>query len=379
MTRSEEAIDYISRQRELAEIAREDGIHATVLNPGPSLVYFTGLHFHLMERPVVVIVCPDKPLVIVLPELEARKLDALRYDYLPFTYGENPAEWADAFMQAVGATESAAGKLGIEPRSLRVLEYNYLEEAAPDAYFTSAARAISKLRVQKSPAEITAMRAAVDVAQRALKACLSQIRLGMTEKALSAELVMQLLRAGTDTPLPFSPIVAFGPNSANPHAIPTDRTLSLGDMILVDWGASVDGYVSDITRVFVAGEAELELSRIARIVEDANRAAREAAGPGVPARVIDQAARETIAKGGYGEYFTHRTGHGLGMEGHEEPYIRADNLEPLKPGMTFTIEPGIYQGGRGGVRIEDDMVITGSGAESMTTLPRGLSSLPLSP
>ncbi len=276
---------------------------------------------------------------------------------------------------AVKASGVTGGLIGIEPRNLRVLELRYLEEAAPGARFKSAEKAIAPIRSRKSRVEIEAMRAAVEVAERALEQSLPQIRLGMSEKELSSELVVQLLRAGTETPLPFSPIVAFGPNSANPHASPSERALTPGDVILFDWGASVNGYVSDITRVFVAGEAPEELSQIARLVKAANQAAQTAAGPGVPAGDVDEAARATIAQGGYAASFTHRTGHGIGMEAHEEPYIRAGNAEPLAPGMTFTIEPGIYLNGLGGVRIEDDMVITPAGAESLTSMRRGLTSL----
>ena len=221
------------------------------------------------------------------------------------------------------------------------------------------------------------MRRAAEVAQRALEETLPHLQLGMTEKEVSAELVIQLLRAGTETPLPFSPMVAFGPNSANPHAYPTGRELANGDLVLFDWGATVEGYVSDITRMFVVGEPPPEFDRIAGLAAAANRAARETAGPGVPAGDLDKAARDVISQGGYGEYFRHRTGHGLGMEAHESPYIREGSEEILAPGMAFTIEPGIYLDGLGGVRVEDDMVITENGAESLTTLPRELRRLEL--
>jgi Xaa-Pro dipeptidase len=172
--------------------------------------------------------------------------------------------------------------------------------------------------------------------------------------------------------MPFAPIIASGPNSANPHAVPTDRQLQLGDMLIVDWGASVAGYISDLTRTFVLGEPDPEFSQIAHIVVEANAAARQQAKPGVPAGLLDQAAREVIEKAGYGEFFTHRTGHGLGLEPHEEPYIRKDNPLVLAPGMTFTIEPGIYLPGRGGVRVEDNLVITESGSETLSDFPREL-------
>ena len=147
----------------------------------------------------------------------------------------------------------------------------------------------------------------------------------------------------------------------------------MGDLVLIDWGASVRGYFSDLTRVFAAGDVDEELRRIAAVVERANGTARALAGPDVPATDVDRAARQVIENAGYGDQFVHRTGHGLGLEAHEEPYIRDGNKQVLVEGMTFTIEPGIYLAGKGGVRIEDDMVITADGAESLSTLSRWLS------
>jgi Xaa-Pro dipeptidase len=194
----------------------------------------------------------------------------------------------------------------------------------------------------------------------------------MTERALAAEITVGLLREGSESQIPFAPIVAPGPNSANPHAFPSDRQLQKGDLLIIDWGANVGGYFSDLTRTFAIGEVDDELQRIAQIVLEANEAARRIAGPGVAAEDVDHAARQVIEDGGYGEFFIHRTGHGLGMEVHEEPYIRAGNSFPLTPGMTFTIEPGIYLPGRGGVRIEDDVVITEHGLRSLSDMPREL-------
>jgi len=143
-----------------------------------------------------------------------------------------------------------------------------------------------------------------------------------------------------------------------------------GDLLVIDYGATGDGYVSDITRTFSVGEVDEEFAKIHKIVQDANAAGRAAGKPGVPCANVDIAAREVIEKAGYGEYFTHRTGHGLGMEAHEHPYMRGDNLQLLKVGMAYTVEPGIYLPGRNGVRVEDNMVVMENGAESLTSLPR---------
>jgi Xaa-Pro dipeptidase len=255
---------------------------------------------------------------------------------------------------------------------LRVLEMNLLEEADASLVFANGEPLIAGLRMQKDEAEIANMQAAVSVAQNALEAVLAEVKPGMTEREIAAGITSALLHAGSDSQLPFSPIVASGPNSANPHAFPTDRELEMGDLLIIDWGANIGGYYSDLTRTFAIGEVNDEYRRIAKIVRKANQAAREAAGPGVSAEDVDRAARQVIEQAGYGEFFIHRTGHGLGMEGHEEPYIREGNALILKPGMTFTIEPGIYLPERGGVRIEDDVVITEGELLSLSNMTREL-------
>jgi len=177
------------------------------------------------------------------------------------------------------------------------------------------------------------------------------------------------LQAGAQT-VSFSPIVSGGPNSANPHASPTDRPVNRGDFLLFDWGAYVGGYASDITRTFPVGEMGPEMRRIYDLVQEANAAGRAAVRPGATCSEVDAAARRVIEAGGYGEYFIHRTGHGLGLQVHEAPFIVAGNERVLESGMTFTIEPGIYLPGRNGVRIEDDVVVTDDGGESLTTYSR---------
>ncbi len=365
-----------ARQSRLAAVLNNAGLDGLILNPGPSLVYLTGLHFHLSERPVVAFFVPHAPPVLVLPELEAAKLLNLPYQLKGFTYGEDPDGWSDVFKQALLAAEAVDGRFGLEPRQMRVLELRLLEEAAPQASLISAAEVVAALRMQKDETEIAAMQRAAQVAEQALEATLPFIVPGRTERQIAAELTAQLLRAGSDSVLPFTPIVSTGPNSANPHAFPSDRPLQNGDLLVIDWGASCQGYFSDITRTYAIGQVEPEFEHIAEIVLQANAAGRAACKPGIPVQIVDQAVRQVIEQAGYGQYFFHRTGHGLGMEDHEEPYIRSGNDQPLVSGNTFTIEPGIYLPERGGVRIEDDLVITPKGSRCLTSLPRQLRKLP---
>jgi Xaa-Pro dipeptidase len=344
------------------------GLDAVVLNPGPTLAYLTGLRFHLMERPIVLFCAPDQLPALVLPELEMQKVMGLAIT--PFPYGENPDEWEAAFRGAVHSFGLDGKRIGVEPRQLRLLEFQFVKAAAPEADFPDASLALAALRVRKDAAEIQKMRRAVQIAQSALDAAIPLIKVGMTEKELAAEMVIQLLKHGSEPELPFSPIVSGGPNAANPHASPSDRKLQRGDLLVIDWGAAFDGYISDLTRTFAVGEVDTECATIHRVVQEANAAGRAAAKPGVPCAEVDQATRAVIEAAGYGPFFTHRTGHGIGMEGHEEPYIRGDNMQLLEPGMAFTVEPGIYLPNRNGVRIEDNVVITASGADVLSDMPR---------
>ncbi len=364
-----------NRQQQLKESLIKNGFKAVALNPGPDLTYFTGLDFHLMERPVIGVFPADGTPILILPELEQQKLTELDYEIRAFFFTEDQSSWQGVITNALAETGLEAGKLGVVPRRLRLLELKYLEEALPEVDIVSAQSIIGSLRMVKADYEIELMQEASRIAECSLTATLSGIKPGVTEKEIASKLVGRLLHHGSDPDLPFFPIVAFGPNSANPHAVPTTRELNLGDLVLIDWGANVDGYYSDISRTFAMGDIHPELEQIAEFVRKANAAGRSAVKAGVTASSIDQAARKVIDEAGYGEFFIHRTGHGLGREAHEEPYISQYDKTILKPGMTFTIEPGIYLPSRGGVRVEDNVVVTEDGCKSLTHLPRELTQL----
>ena len=359
-----------SRFEKLNASLRTSDLDAVILNPGPTLTHLTGLRFHLMERPVVLMLAKDQVPVIVLPELELQKVASLPYDLQVFAYPENPSEWGEVFRKAAQRLGLDGKRIGVEPRQLRLLEFRYVRDGAPEAEYPDASYVLSELRLRKDKSEVEAMRKAVRIAQDALEATIPSFKIEMTEKALAAELVTQLLKHGSDPELPFAPIVSAGPNAANPHASPSDRKLQAGDLLVVDWGAAYEGYISDLTRTFAVGEVDKEYGKIHKIVQEANAAGRAAAKPGVPCAAVDKAARDVIEQAGYGEYFTHRTGHGIGMEGHEEPYMRGDNMQLLEPGMAFTVEPGIYLPNRNGVRIEDNVVVTETGADVLSDMPR---------
>jgi Xaa-Pro dipeptidase len=361
-----------ARLEHLNTALSQAGLDGVVLNPGPTFAYLTGVSFHLMERPVVLLIATGRRPVIVLPEFEMAKVELFPFPVDAFSYVENPAEWDGAFHKALSSLGLDGRKIGVEPRQMRLLEFRHVHAGAPEADYPDASDALASLRLRKDDAEIDAMRRAVNAAQDALKATIPSIRIGATEKEIAAELTVQLLKHGSESELPFPPIVSAGANSANPHASPSNRKLQLGDLLVVDWGARVDGYISDLTRTFAVGEVEAEFRKIAEAVLSANTAGRAAGRPGVPCSNIDKAARHVIEQAGYGQYFTHRTGHGIGMEDHEDPYMRADNMQMLYPGMAYTVEPGIYLPGRGGVRIEDNVVVTKDGVEVLSDMPRQL-------
>jgi Xaa-Pro dipeptidase len=360
------------RIQKIQSLLKAAGLYTLALNPGPSLHYLTGLTFHLMERPVVFYLFSDSTPILILPELEKAKLSSLDFTVQAYPFGEDPAKWPGVFAQAAGDAHLSGKKLAVEPTRLRYLEYKFIENSASGIQITAGDQVLAALRMQKDAAEIQSLRQAVRIAQTALTRTLPAIRAGMSEKELAAELVSQTLSAGSDPELPFPPIVSFGPNTANPHASPSARNLLTGDLVLIDWGAAHDGYFADLTRTFAFQKADPEFEQIARTVLQANLAAQGKVKPGVTCSEVDQAARQVIDASGYGEFFFHRTGHGLGLEAHEEPYIRSGNSLQLQPGMVFTIEPGIYLPNRGGVRIEDNVVVTETGIECFSDLLRDL-------
>ena len=364
----------LARLNTLTAALAAAGLDCAVAIAGPNLVYLTGLSFHLSERPSVGFFPAGADPVFVVGQLEEGKLRAgLPYPARLFTYTDAGGP-AAAFAQA-GQALSGVRRLGVEARRMRVMELRFIEAAFGGASVQAAEPLFAELRMRKDADELAKMRAAVAIAERAVLNTLPQLRAGLTEREVASELVVQTLRAGADAELPFAPIVASGPNGALPHATATDRRLQAGDLVTLDWGAAKDGYVADLTRTYALGETAPELKRIYDLVQAANAAGVAAARPGVTCASVDAAARQVIAAGGYGEYFVHRVGHGLGLEGHEDPSMHGQNETVLAAGMTFTVEPGIYVPGLGGVRIEDDVVVTAAGAESLSSLPRELITL----
>jgi Xaa-Pro dipeptidase len=351
-----------------------DGV---ALVPGPNLVYFSGIHAHLSERPIVLFIPAEGLPAIIIPTLEAMKArEAGIPEERIFAWSDNV--WCEGAFERIAYELGLSGwNLGVETLYMRVLESQHLFACATGLELSPADPLINTLRGVKDAEEIASMQKAVSVAEEAMNSLLPDIRIGMSEKQIAGMLTLKLMDAGADS-ISFDPIVASGPNSAIPHAVPTDRQIQEGDLLLFDWGAMIDGYASDLTRTFALGEIEPEMKEIYDVVRLANKAAKAVVLPGASAQDVDRAARIVIDKAGYGRFFFHRTGHGLGLEVHEEPSLKEGNLQQLRLGNVFTIEPGIYLEGRGGVRIEDNILVTEDGHQSLSSFPRELISLGIS-
>lgn len=360
-----------TRQQKLTKQMLAHGVDGIAVVPGPNMDYLSGIHSHLSERPIVLFFPADDDPAIVIPNLEAMKAEAAG---IP---SDRIFDWTDeegftgAFQQACAHLELTDYLLGVEALHMRVLELELLKRYAPGLQITHAEPILMDLRAVKDAAEIAAMEKAIAAAEQAMERLLPEIKIGMTEKQVAALLTQYQLEAGAEA-IAFGPIVSTGPNAASPHAVPTSRPLQAGDLLVIDWGCIIDGYPSDITRTFAVGEIDAESHRIYETVKLANEQGVLVSAPGTTGEEVDNAARDVIDDSGYGDYFIHRTGHGLGVEGHEPPFMMQGNTEPLIPGNVFTVEPGIYIPNRLGVRIEDDIVITEEGYRCLTTFPREL-------
>jgi Xaa-Pro dipeptidase len=359
------------RLERLQQEMKNRGLDGIALMPGASQTYFSGMHTHVSERPILLFLPVAGEPAVIIPGLEAMKAQAAGVpEGRIFAWSDE--EWfAGAFERAAQVLGLAGAHWGVEALVMRVLELETLQKVAPGLRTSHAEPAITALRAIKDANEIAAMEKAVAVAERALEKLLPQIKIGQTEKQVAAMLTNLMMTEGAET-VSFSPIVSTGPNSASPHAVPTDRALAEGDFLVIDWGAYVDSYPSDITRTFAVGRIDPEMAHVYDVVRQANEQGKQAARPGVTGEAVDRAARAVIEAAGFGQYFIHRTGHGLGLEVHESPSMVAGNQEPLVAGNVFTVEPGIYLPGRGGVRIEDDVVVTADGHRSLTSFSRDL-------
>jgi Xaa-Pro dipeptidase len=262
------------RLNRLTEQIVAHGLDGVALMPGPNLLYVSGMHLHLSERPILLFIPADDDPAIIIPTLEAMKARAAGIPEERIFAWNDTEGYAGAFQQACAHLELTDFMLGVEALHMRVLEYQMLQRYAPGLQTAHAEEALSALRSVKDAAEIAAMEKAITVAERALTRIVPRIKIGLSERQVAAMLTQELLASGADS-IAFGPIVAAGPNGALPHATPTDRKLQRGDLLVVDWGVYVDDYPSDLTRTFAVGEIDPELRHIYDTVRLANEAARQ--------------------------------------------------------------------------------------------------------
>ena len=352
------------------------GLAALLIGVGADLRYLTGFVGEPMERLTLLVIPRHGPGSLLVPHLEVAKAGATplaaggHAEVVAFEETDDAAGLVARLLAAAGvgsggSVGSGSGPIGLSDRlwAVHVLQ---LQRALPGCRFTPASTVMRDLRQVKDADEARILRLAAQAADRTVDAIAAGPLVGRTEAEVSREIRGRLIDEGHDT-ADFA-IVGSGPNGASPHHDASERTICAGEPVVLDLGGTLAGYGSDTTRtIWVGGEAgiepEPEFRRVYDLVREAQAQATAEVRPGTQAQRIDAAARELIATAGYGEYFTHRVGHGIGLETHEDPYMVAGNATPLAPGMAFSVEPGIYLPGRWGVRLENIVMCSEAGGE----------------
>jgi len=360
---------FEKRLRKLRNLGDEQGINGFFLASEPNMRYFTGFSALAIERLAsIVIPVNAKEPVLIVPKLEEEKAVNLSFfkNIRSYTDAENPAKLLGEILNELKLTK---GTLGIES-FLPFKFYKMLKEAAPSLKVKEASDVFQKLRSIKSTEEINLMKRAAKIVIKGIKAGIETAKAGTSELSIAFEIERKIKESSGES-IPFC-IVLSGKNSALPHGNTSKRKIRRGDSVVMDIGATFKGYHADVTRTVFVGEASQKQRKVYAIVLRAQKSAVKFVKPQVKACEVDETARKIITSAGYGKFFTHRTGHGLGLEVHEEPYISQTNETVLEPGTTFTVEPGIYLPNKFGVRIEDDIAVTEKGRTVLSKLPKNL-------
>ena len=359
--------DYAARMERAARDAVVAGLAGLLVTPGPDLVWLCGYRPPaLTERLTLLVLVPESEPRLLVPALERPDAEAA-----PGAGALRLTDWRDGqdpYAAAAGLLRPG-GHYGVSDAtwSLHLLG---LQEALPLTTYRALTTALPMLRAVKDEHEVARLAAAGAAADATYEEILAVRFAGRRESEVAADLA-RLLRAHGHAQVDFT-VVGSGPNGANPHHEAGERTIEDGDMVVLDFGGLKDGYGSDTTRTVHVGEPTEEERTVHDVVRQAQQAAFEAVHPGVPCEEIDRVARAVIEDAGYGKYFIHRTGHGIGVTTHEPPYLVAGERRPLVPGMCFSIEPGIYLPGRFGVRIEDIVMCTETGGRRLNGTPHEL-------
>jgi Xaa-Pro aminopeptidase len=360
---------YRQRLQRAAEEAERRDLAALLLTPSPDYAYLLGYRPPALERLTCLVLPAGGMPTVVLPRLEE---PLARHELGDLVDSVELATWDesdDPFRLVRGLLAGRNGRVGVQDQ-MHARFVLRLRAALDPIELVEAGPSMAPLRRIKSAGEVDRLRAAGAAADAAMDQVTAEQLSGRSEAEVSRRINELLLAAGHQT-ADFA-IVASGPNSASPHHEPGTRLIREGDAVVLDIGGSLGGYCSDTTRTAFVGEPPAEFAELFAVLERAQAAACETVAPGVAAEAVDAAARQVIAAAGFGDRFIHRTGHGIGMETHEEPYLVAGNAEPLQAGHAFSVEPGIYLEGRWGARIEDIVVCTETGGERLNISSRAL-------
>lgn len=349
-------------------LMQQAGLDAIALVPGPNFAYLTGVHLHLMERPTLFVLRADGHQFAVMPQLERLKWSAAMPAAATF-YWQDEAGPAAAFKQLSAALQSE--RLGVEGLRMRAAEYLQLLHHWPQQHLVDADNALSELRLCKDAAEIAQLKKAIAISETALAETLDAFRIGQTERAIAARLKIAMLSHGASG-FSFDPIVLAGAEAANPHGSPAERATQPGQVLLIDFGASFEDMHADITRTVFCQHVTDQHAAVYETVKAANQAGKDAIRVDEPIENVDTAATAVLKNSPYADLIVHKTGHGLGRDVHEAPQVMQGSRTAMTPGMVFTVEPGLYRPGDLGVRIEDDVLVTATGYESLTTFSRDL-------
>lgn len=358
------AFDYAGRMERARGLMAAAGVDVLLLSVGADLPYFTGYRAMPLERLTMLVLPVDGPATLVVPGLEAPRV-ALQ----PGAFSVRPWAETDDPLTLVAGLCGAPRRVAVSDQTWSVFAFG-LQQRLPEAAFGPASSLTGELRMRKGPEEVELLRRAGAAVDRVVERLDRHPFAGKSERRLSAEIAAMTVEEGHEAAT-FS-IVASGPNGASPHHEAGDRVIGDGDGVVVDFGGRRQGYCSDITRTFLVGEPPPGFLEVFSVVRAAQEAGVAAAAPGVPAQEVDRAARRVITDAGHGPFFVHRTGHGIGLEEHEPPYIVEGNRLPLEAGMAFSVEPGVYLPGRFGVRLEDVVVVTPGGVERLNDSSRAL-------
>ena len=363
------APDWSGRLRKVRDCVHELKLGTLVVSAPVHLRYLTGFTGSLG----LLLLSNDRTELLLDGRYEGPTREAIaRGDVSPVTVRGFSGSLTAAFAAAI--SDFPAGDLGFEADRVTVATLRAWEAAVPGRRFTPTFQLIEQLRVVKDDSEIIAIRRACRLLSSVAERLRDWVAEGRSERQVAADIDAAMMRAGFDQPA-FQTIVASGPNSAHPHARPTDRQLRKGDLVVLDFGGVLDGYCGDLTRMASVGQVQANARTLVDAVRAAQDSALAAVRAGAFASEIDRAARDVLGTHGLGDAFLHATGHGLGLELHEAPRLGragADRAVRLEAGMVCTIEPGAYIEGLGGVRMEDDVVVTPEGCEVLTTAPREL-------